>query len=33
VQFFLKHLPTGKDRREMGFTKDGRRTTRRTRAE
>ncbi len=33
VQFFLKHLPSGRDRKEMGFTKDGRRTTRRTRAE
>lgn len=31
VQFFLKHLPGGRDRKQLGFTKDGRRTVRRAR--
>lgn len=33
VQFFLKQLPSGRDRRDLGFTKDGRRTERRPRGE
>jgi hypothetical protein len=31
VQYFLKLLPSGRDRKELGFTKDGRRTERRPR--
>lgn len=33
VQFFLKQLPSGRDRKDLGFTRDGRRTERRSRTD